>query len=80
MSPVAVRAELKIARNETRQYLQSAARRRELGPLSSTGELLPHLRQTVFNSRKGDCVTAERLVEAYMVRVETASTFQSGAN
>jgi RNA polymerase sigma factor (sigma-70 family) len=74
----AVEERLRIARSEARQYLENPKSLRflretpaEVNQLTRTGfaqtsaALLNELRQTVFDSRQGDCLTASQLEKLY---------------
>jgi RNA polymerase sigma factor (sigma-70 family) len=74
----AVEERLRIARNEARQYLQDPKSLRFLseeptetiqvlrsGFAQTTDQLLNELRQTIFDSRQGDCLTARQIEKLY---------------
>lgn len=72
----AVEERLRIARNEARQYLrdpeslrfinkEKGARAASTGYAQTPEELLQDLRRRVFDSRRGECLSAKRLSEIY---------------
>src|SRR5215210_7997368 len=72
----AVEERLRVARNEERQYLKDpeslrfinkerGGRAAQTGYLQTPEELLRGLRHRVFDSRRGECVTGERLSNIY---------------
>ncbi len=74
----AVEERLRIARNEARQYLQNPKSLRfmheqpagtipvsRMGFAQTTDNLISELRQTIFDSRQGDCLTGKQLEKLY---------------
>src|SRR2546425_2623231 len=74
----AVEERLRIARNEARQYLQNPKSLRficeepartiqvsGMGFAPTTDKLINELRQTIFDSRQGDCLTGTQLEKLY---------------
>lgn len=74
----AVEERLRLARNEARQYLQNPKSLRfmyeepaetsqisRMGSVQPTDKLFNELRQTIFTSRQGDCLTGKQLEELY---------------
>ena len=74
----AVEERLRIARNEARQYLQNPKSLRficeavaetmsvsRMGFAQTTDNLINELRQTIFDSRLGDCLTGKQLEKLY---------------
>src|SRR6185312_82395 len=74
----AVEERLRIARNEVRQYLRDPKSLRFMSgePIESmqlprmgfalpTDQLLNDLRQTIFDSRQGDCLTSKQIRKMY---------------
>lgn len=74
----AVEERLRIARNEARQYLENPTSLRfmceapaqpiqasQTGFAQTTDKLLHELRQTIFDSRQGDCLPAKQLQKLY---------------
>lgn len=74
----AVEERLRIARNEARQYLENPRSLRfmceapaeaiqvsRMGFAQTTDKLLNELRQTIFDSRQGDCLTGKQLEKLY---------------
>ncbi|HEX8920347.1 MAG TPA: RNA polymerase sigma factor [Pyrinomonadaceae bacterium] len=75
----AVEERLRVARNEARQYLENPKSLRFLrestaeltqsaraGFARTTDEFLQELRQSIFNSRRGDCPASGQLKELYL--------------